>query len=413
VFLLCYNLGLKLYLLILKGVSPFNIKAKKWLKGRASVFAELEATFQGETKKVVWFHAASLGEFEQARPVMERFREEFKAYRILLTFFSPSGYEIRKNYPGADFVFYLPLDTKKNAKRFISITQPALAFFVKYEFWFHYLNELKIGKIPAISFSAIFRENQLFFKPYGKAYKALLTSFRKIFVQDRVSYSLLQKEGFSSIEIAGDTRFDRVLEIAKRRKDLPLVNTFKGDKKVLVIGSAWEADLRIILQELQAYPDLKLLIAPHEIDEPILKMIEATFSSSIRFSKATLTEVAKKQVLIIDNIGILSSLYFYGEFAFIGGAFGKGLHNTLEAAVYGIPLFFGPNYLKFKEACDLIEAGAAFSVKDKEAFRKEFKKIYSDTSLREAAAKKAGEYVVSNQGATEKIISFTKSMLQE
>jgi 3-deoxy-D-manno-octulosonic-acid transferase len=412
VFQILYSLALKSFLLALKAAAPFNEKAKKFLLGRKEIFSEIENKLPDRKHKLAWFHCASLGEFEQARPVIEAFRENFPAYKIMLTFFSPSGYEIRKNYQGADCVFYLPLDSRKNASRFLDSTKPSIVFFVKYEFWYHYLNEIGNRKIPAISFSAIFRKEQLFFREFGKPYKSVLASFSRIFVQDKTSAALLQEHGLSNVELTGDTRFDRVAEIAKSKKEIPLVQKFKNNQKLVVIGSAWEKDLKVFLTVLSEYRDLKIIVAPHEITEEVLKLTEKLSKSSVRFSAANEANVADKQVLIIDNIGMLSSLYSYAEFACIGGAFGKGLHNTLEAAVYGLPLFFGTNYYKFREARDLIEIAAAYPVENPEGFRKIFDKLYSNEGLRRTVADKAAEYVRENLGSTQKIIDFTRSVIE-
>jgi len=410
-FQLFYSLSIGLYYLLLNLAAPFNSKARLWLNGRKDIFGEIRRRLNGDTSPRAWFHCASLGEFEQARPVIERFRDSFPQHTIVLTFFSPSGYEIRKNYPGADYVFYLPLDTKSNAQKFVHIVSPAIAYFVKYEFWFHYLNELHKKSIPAISFSAIFRHNQLYFKPIAKPYKNLLQSFKHIFVQDRASLELLEEHGFKNAEITGDTRFDRVTEIAAQRNEIPLAARFKGQSPCFIIGSAWEEDIRIFFPVLLAVPDLKIIIAPHEIKEKTLLLIERMTTSSIRYSKANDNTIADQRVLIIDNIGMLSSLYAYADYAAVGGAFGSGLHNTLEAAVYGMPLFFGPNHRKFKEALDLRKIEAAFSIHNQEDFRKKFESVYNNEELRIKLATRASRYVNENTGASDKIIACSQALL--
>lgn len=396
---------------MLRLAAPFNSKASLWLNGRKDIFGEIQRQLYGDESPKAWFHCASLGEFEQARPVIERFRGSFPRYKIVLTFFSPSGYEIRKNYSGADYVFYLPLDTKDNAQKFVDMVSPAIAYFVKYEFWFHYLNELHKKSIPAISFSAIFRHNQLYFKPIAQPYKNLLQSFRHIFVQDQASLELLEDHGFTNAEITGDTRFDRVAEIAAQRKEIPLASRFKGQSPCFIIGSAWEEDIRIFLPVLLAVADLKIIVAPHELNEKIFSSIERIAVSCIRYSKADDYTIAEPRVLIIDNIGMLSSLYAYADYAAIGGAFGSGLHNTLEAAVYGMPLFFGPNHRKFKEALDLRRLEVAFSIQNQDDFRKKFELVFRNEENRLKLATRASRYVNEHTGASDKIIACTQSLL--
>lgn len=397
--------------MIIRLIAPFNSKAKLWLNGRKNLLAKIEQELANDATQKIWFHCASLGEFEQARPVLERIKKEKPSFKIVLTFFSPSGYEIRKNYTGADYIYYLPLDTKSNAKRFLDLVNPALIYFVKYEFWYFYLAEIQKKNIPAISFSAIFRSNQIFFKPAGKSYKDKLKAFHKIFVQDQTSFQLLKDHGFETMEITGDTRFDRVVEIAEAKKEIPLVETFKGTKPCFILGSSWSEDIKVFMPVLTRNPDIKIIVAPHEIKENTLREIEKSSASSIRFSVAQTENVSDKQVLIIDNIGMLSSLYAYADYAAIGGAFGKGLHNTLEAAVFGMPLFFGPTYHKFKEARDLVKQKIAFSIKDSREFEDTFKSFLNSETLRKQTAEKAIEYVKMNTGATDKIISQSLTLL--
>ena len=410
-FQLFYSSSIGLYCLLLRLAAPFNSKARLWQNGRKDIFGEIQRQLHGDTSPKTWFHCASLGEIEQARPVIERFRGSFPQYKIILTFFSPSGYEIRKNYSGADYVFYLPLDTKDNARKFVDMVSPAIAYFVKYEFWFNYLNELHKKSIPAISFSAIFRHNQLYFKPIARSYKDLLQYFRHIFVQDQASLELLEEHGFENAEITGDTRFDRVTEIAAQRKEISIAARFKGQSPCFIIGSAWEEDIRVFLPGLLAAPDLKIIIAPHEINEKTLLYIERMATSCIRYSKATNDTITDQRVLIIDNIGMLSSLYAYADYAAIGGAFGSGLHNTLEAAVYGMPLFFGPNHRKFKEAVELRKLEVAFSVQNQNDFRKKFELVYHNEENRIKLANRAARYVNEHTGASDKIIAYTQSLL--
>ncbi|MBO9699195.1 MAG: 3-deoxy-D-manno-octulosonic acid transferase [Sporocytophaga sp.] len=410
-----YNAGIYLYYLLIFIISPFNSKAKLWLRGRKKWKEKLAVKFDNNKAPVAWFHCASLGEFEQARPVLENFREKFPEYKILLTFFSPSGYEIRKNYPKADFIEYLPLDTHANAKLFVEITRPKIAFFVKYEFWHHYIQYLSESGIPVISFSTIFRKDQLFFKPYGKFYLAILNRLSKIFVQNKESLDLLTEHQINNGEIAGDTRFDRVLEIRKSIKPLPIVESFKDNSKVFIAGSTWPKDLEILLPLInKGLKDLKFIIAPHEIHEhEINNFMQSCKLKSIRYTKAEEEHVSDFQVLIIDCIGILSGVYAYGDFGYIGGAFGKGLHNTLEAATFGLPLFFGPNYRKFQEAKDLISIGGAFSITSATEFENAFLKVMNSQNIHQEIINKNKNYIEANKGATDKIIGYSGLLLNK
>lgn len=410
-FQVFYSISIYSYFILVKLVAPFNSKARKWLDGRKGLLEKICSELQHDSSPKAWFHCASLGEFEQARPVIEGFRKKYSDYKIILTFFSPSGYEIRRNYDQADYIYYLPLDTKKNAREFLKATNPSVVYFVKYEFWYHYISELKRREIPAISFSAIFRQGQIFFKPMGEKYKELLKSFSRIFIQDQYSYNLLKEHGFTNMEITGDTRFDRVVEIAQSKKEIPIASEFKGKNKCFIIGSAWPEDHKVFMPVLDTIPDLKIIIAPHEIKEAFIQEIEKKYSGCVRYSNAQHESLSQKRILIIDNIGMLSSLYAYGDMAAIGGAFGKGLHNTLEAAVFGLPLFFGPNYKKFKEARDLIKTGAAWSVNNSEEFNSKLQNLLTSDTYIKNASKGAAEYVQSNTGATEKILTFTESLL--
>lgn len=362
------------------------------------------------TAPIAWFHAASLGEFEQGRPVIEAFRERYPAYKILLTFFSPSGYEVRKNYAGADFIVYLPFDTPENARTFVQRVNPAIAFFIKYEFWYNYLRELKNRQVPILSFSAIFRPDQIFFKPYGGFYRSFLRFFDHLLVQNPESVELLKSIGVTNVTLAGDTRFDRVKQVADARKDIPIARAFKDEKPVLVIGSAWQADMDVLIPFLNRFDQpLKVILAPHEIHhDEIERWRNQLAGQTVRFSEVSdPSALSIFKTLIIDNVGMLSSLYQYGEFAYIGGAFGKGLHNILEAATFRMPLFFGPNYGKFQEAVDLVKAGAAFPVSGSAQLDTVFRRLYEDPST---AAAIAGDYVTLNTGATSKVMEVVERM---
>ncbi|WP_028981988.1 3-deoxy-D-manno-octulosonic acid transferase [Sporocytophaga myxococcoides] len=410
-----YNAGIYLYYLLIISISPFNSKAKLWLRGRKKWKEILASKFDTNKAPVAWFHCASLGEFEQARPVLENFRENFPGYKILLTFFSPSGYEIRKNYSKADFIVYLPLDTHANAKFFIEITRPKIAFFVKYEFWHHYIYNLNESEIPVISFSTIFRKDQLFFKPYGKFYLAILKRLSKIFVQNKESLDLLTEHHINTGEIAGDTRFDRVLEIRKSLHPLPIVESFKGTSKVFIAGSTWPKDIEILMPLInKGINGLKFIIAPHEIhDHEINNFMQSCKLKSVRYTKADKEQVSDYEVLIIDCIGILSGVYAYGDFGYIGGAFGKGLHNTLEAATFGLPLFFGPNYRKFQEAKDLINIGGAFSITSAIEFENAFFKVMNNQNLHQEIINKNKNFIEANKGATDRIIGYSGLLLNK
>jgi 3-deoxy-D-manno-octulosonic-acid transferase len=408
-----YTFALQVYALLIRQVSLWNPKAKQWVSGRKALFAHIAKAMQDNTAMIAWFHCASLGEFEQARPVIEEFRKRYPDYKIFLTFFSPSGFEVQKNYPGADFIFYLPLDTSANALQFIKLVKPSVAFFAKYEFWYHYLTQLKREDIPAISFSAIFRQEQVFFKLYGRFFRKTLQEFEHIFVQNQQSADLLKTIGIRQVTVAGDTRFDRVKAICEQKKDLPLVQKFKNGQKVLVIGSCWPQDMAVLIPFLNSFTaELKVIIAPHEIHEEEIKDLQKQLQKkSVRFSKAQENSIEDEEVLIIDNIGMLSSLYQYGEFAYIGGAFGKGLHNILEAATFGMPIFFGPSYHKFQEAKDLIELKAAISITSTEEFSQQFSQVYAQEAVRKEKAQMAQQYVAQHTGATEKILNYCRKLL--
>lgn len=361
-----------------------------------------------QTKPWLWFHASSLGEFEQGRPIMERIRNEHPEYRILLTFYSPSGYEVRKNYTGADLICYLPFDTPFNVRRFVNLVQPKKAFFIKYEFWPNYLTALKRKKIPTYLISGIFREDQLFFKNYAPFYRRMLDSFTHLFVQNQKSVDLLASIGrMEEVSISGDTRFDRVLEIRAAAKDLPIAETFaescKG--KVLIAGSSWPKDEALFIPYFNEHPELKLIIAPHEIHEEHLLTIEAQLKRPFkRYTKTSPEEIALCDCLIIDCFGLLSSIYRYGSIAYIGGGFGTGIHNTLEAAVYGIPVIFGPNFAKFHEAKELLNGGGAFTIDSEVALVETLDMLLNDAELCLQTGKNAGEMVLLGSGGTNKVL---------
>jgi 3-deoxy-D-manno-octulosonic-acid transferase len=394
-------------------VSIFNLKAEQFVSGRKNLFKKLSAQFTQNTQPVVWVHCASLGEFEQGRPIMEKLKTEFPHHKILLTFFSPSGYEVRKNYNKADYVYYLPWDTAKNARKFIAITKPCLAVFIKYEFWYHYSAELKKKNIPLLSVSSIFRKDQFFFKSYGGFYRKILSNFEYFYVQNDESIRLLKSIGIENCKRAGDTRFDRVHEMVNRGDGIAIAEQFKGTEKVMVIGSCWPEDLDVLIPFINENDyHLKFIIAPHEIVSAFLQEIENGINAEIaRYSKANTKKLEDCRVLLIDNVGMLGKLYKYGEYAYVGGAFGKGLHNILEAACYGIPVFFGnKNYKKFQEAVDLINRGGAFEVADYRDLKTKYELVNVPQSFL-LACDVTRSYVEENLGATEKIMQHCRKIL--
>lgn len=403
-----YTLGIRLLAILYRLAAPFNLKAKQFVRGRKNLFEKLSARFTGNSYKIIWVHCASLGEFEQGRPIIELIKKQRTNIKILLTFFSPSGYEIRKNYEGADFIYYLPWDTRKNAEKFIAITKPSLAIFVKYEFWYNYSNELKNKNIPLVSASCILRPNQVFFKPYGGLFRKILKNFTAYYVQNLETKKLLASIGISST-IAGDTRFDRVLQIIASAKEVPLAKAFKNESQLWVIGSCWPEDLEVLSSFIHDHSyHLKFIIAPHEINEKFIAEIERSLQvKTIRFSKASFDNVADASVMIIDNIGMLSTLYRYGEVAYVGGAFGDGLHNILEAACYGVPIFFGDkNYEKFQEAHDLIMRGGAFEVSGYSDLKSKYELLNNKPENYLLACEVTKSYVEENRGATIKIVDY-------
>ncbi|MGM0566567.1 MAG: 3-deoxy-D-manno-octulosonic acid transferase [Bacteroidota bacterium] len=403
-----YQIAIQLYITGIKLAALLgHAKARKWLRGRRDVFQKLHPA----KEKTAWFHCASLGEFEQGRPVIEKFRQRHPDYRILLTFFSPSGYEIRKNYAGADVIAYLPADTRKNAKKFIRKVQPDVAFFVKYEFWFNYMKVLKDNHIPLYLISGIFRKNQVFFKWYGTWFRKQLKAFTAFYVQDKTSEQLINRIISGKAVLSGDTRFDRVHEISRKIKPNHQIAAFRSGHLVFLAGSTWPADEKVILpcllQRISSKEKIKLIIAPHEVHEKrILDLMKALPDNAVRLSEAgEELSLSQKQVLVIDSIGVLSQLYQYADIAYIGGGFGAGIHNTLEAAVFGIPVVFGPNYHKFTEARALIDKKAAFSIASKEDFEAVSKKLLDDKTQRQSAGKNAARYVLAETGATDIILS--------
>ena len=412
-----YNVFIYLYLLGVAIISRFNEKVRKMWRGEREAFSILKEKVDPEAK-YVWFHAASLGEFEQGRPLMEQLRREHPEYKILLTFFSPSGYEVRKNYEGADIITYLPIDTITNARRFLRLVHPVMAFFIKYEFWYNYLHILKHRNIPVYSVSSIFRPDQVFFKWYGRQYGRVLNCFTHFFVQNEVSKELLAKIGITNTTVVGDTRFDRVLQIKEAAKQLPVVEAFKQDYKVFVAGSSWPPDEEIFIKYFNEHKDWKLIIAPHVIGEDHLQQIEKLLEGRkvIRYTeaekqfKAQSSKFKVSEVLIINCYGLLSSIYHYGDVAYVGGGFGVGIHNLLEAAVWDVPVFFGPNNQKFQEAQALKHSGG-FEIHDYEEFARMMDRFAAEPDFLKEQGVKAGHFVKGQAGATQKVMASVDSLL--
>ena len=402
-----YNISIVLYYIVVAFVSLWDKKAKQWIVGRKDIFKRMAEVISPEDK-VVWIHAASLGEFEQGRPVIEKIREQQPEYKILVTFYSPSGYEIRKNYAGADYIFYLPIDTPGNAKKFLDVAHPEIAIIVKYEFWLNLLSELKHRGVRTYLISAIFRRNSIFFRSYGSIWRQALDSFEQMFVQNEESKELMHEIGFDNVVVAGDTRFDRVAEIARNVKKVPIVERFKGDSPLFVAGSTWGPDEEILQTLINDNPQIKFVVAPHEMENSrIERIIAQTKGGAVRYTLCNEeSDFSKIQVLILDTIGILSSVYGYATWSYIGGGFGVGIHNTLEAATFGLPIAFGPNYQKFKEARDMVALGAATKVESAEDLSAWFAPLRDDKSALQRAGSAAKSYTQRNQGATSLIMKI-------
>ena len=417
-----YNIVIYFVLWGIAIASLFNEKVRKMWRGEREAFKILKQKVDPNAK-YIWFHAASLGEFEQGRPLMERIRKEYPQYKILLTFYSPSGYEVRKNYEGADIICYMPVDTRLNAIRFLRLVRPVMAFFIKYEFWSNFLHILKHRNIPTYSVSSIFREDQVFFKWYGRSYAGVLKCFTRFFVQNEESKRLLEGIGITAVDVVGDTRFDRVLQIKEAAKQLPICEAFRTgvassqsanvphhDFKVFVAGSSWPPDENIFIPFFNEHKDWRLLIAPHVIAEEHLKLILSLIKGKkvVRYTQTTPEEAAEADVLIIDCFGLLSSMYNYGDVAYIGGGFGVGIHNTLEAAVWNMPVIFGPNNKKFQEAQGLLKSGGGFEINTYEDFSGLMSSLMNDDTFLKQAGDKAGAFVAHLAGATDKVLASVK-----
>ncbi|MFC2372490.1 glycosyltransferase N-terminal domain-containing protein [Segatella oris] len=401
-----YNIVIYLYLIGVAIASLFNKKVKKMWAGERQAVKVLKEKVDPEAR-YIWFHAASLGEFEQGRPLIEHLRETHPEYKILLTFFSPSGYEVRKNYEGADIICYLPLDTIRNARRFLRAVKPVMAFFIKYEFWYNYLHILQHRGVPTYSVSSIFRPDQIFFQWYGRQYGRVLKCFTHFFVQNMESKALLAKLGITDVDVVGDTRFDRVLQIKEASKQLPIVEQFTAHaQKVFVAGSSWLPDEEIFIKYFDIHKDWKLIIAPHVISDEHLSQIFELLKGRrvVRYTEATEENVKDAEVLIIDCFGLLSSIYHYGTVSYVGGGFGVGIHNVLEAAVWDIPVVFGPNNKHFQEAQGLMLVQGGFEINDYQSFRDLMMRFETDASFLQNAGENAGAFVKSRAGATAKVM---------
>ena len=398
IFLFFYHLAVIVY-------APFNKKASQWIAGRKGIVDKLKKEISLDDN-IVWFHCASLGEFEQGRPIIERIKADFPQYKILISFFSPSGYEVRKSYAQADYVCYLPKDTAKNATDFVDVVNPKMVFFVKYEFWYHHLKAVSQRDIPLYCVSAIFREDQVFFKWYGSFFVNILRMFSHIYVQDEESKSKISEVGVEAVTVAGDTRFDRVKSNSVETMEFPILERFKVGNKLLIAGSTWKEDEECLIQLInEGNFDLKYVIAPHEVSEANMARLQKLLQvASIRYSGATTTNVDDYKVLIIDNVGMLSSLYRYASIVYTGGAFGTGLHNILEPAVFGNPILFGPDYEKFKEAGELISEGGAFSISNFAGLKRRVQFLLVDPFILKIASEVSKAYVRKNTGATDMIM---------
>jgi 3-deoxy-D-manno-octulosonic-acid transferase len=407
---LLYNIGLFLFAFGVKLAALFHGKARLFVAGRQGLFSRLDVVAQAGAP-VAWFHCASLGEFEQGCPVIEAYRAKYPQHKILLTFFSPSGYEVRKHYNGVDFVFYIPIDTPRNARRFIRMVNPVVAVFIKYEFWYNILHHLKKAQVPAYVVSAVFRRRQIFFRWYGKFFRRMLRVFRVLFVQDENSVELLKHIGLNNVMRVGDTRFDRVCAHVQHPDDLPLVAAFTARRCTLVAGSTWPSDEEKLAGVWASVPvEVPLIIAPHEVTEDRIRAIEKEFAAyrPVRYTKMDAAAACRPaRVLILDTVGLLLSVYRYGQVAYLGGGFSAtGIHNVLEAAAYGLPVVFGPNYGKYVEAHELIAAGGARSAGDVAALKDALQMWLLHEEARSAAGRLAANYVKTNSGVANKIITY-------
>jgi len=407
-----YNFFIYGYSFLIRIAAPFNRQAREWIDGRKNGFSRMEKAV-GENENIVWFHCASLGEFEQGRPVIEAFKDSFPDYKILLTFYSPSGYELRKNYKKADYIFYLPIDKPKNARRFIRIFKPKLVVFIKYEYWYNYINELSKNKIPLFFISAIFRQNQYFFRYGTNWFRNQLQKVTWFQVQDETSSALLDSIHIFHNQVGGDTRFDRVLSISQEPVSLPVIENFADGTDLLICGSTWPPDEDILKDYLEYEDGVKIILAPHKIDAEHIAEIQNKFKdfNPVLYSETSESIPNDSRVLIVNTLGLLSHLYRYGKLAYVGGGFGVGIHNLPEAIVYGLPVIFGPNYQRFREARDLLDNGGGFTIIDKKSFRQTVGMLLHDAEKYQHASKIAADYVQKQAGATYKAMEKIKEYL--
>lgn len=397
-----YNFFILAYGWAASVAAPFNSKAKKWRNGRKGLLKQILATVAGNSN-IIWFHCASLGEFEQGRPVMEALKSSHPGYKILITFFSPSGYEIRKNYPLANYVFYLPADTPGNAKAFVRNIKPVIAIFVKYEFWFNYFRELKKNGTPLFLISASFRPGQRFFRWYGSWFRKRLHLIDKIFVQEKSSLELLHKAGYRNTILSGDTRFDRVMDTAEKAEDIETVKDFTAGRKVLIAGSTWPKDEELIISWIKNAPEeIKIIIAPHQTDHGhVQQIVNKIDEPVVLFRDIDAGNKQPARIMVVNTIGILSRIYKYAHIAYVGGAFGIGLHNILEPAAFGIPVVFGPDHSKFWEAGSLAEAGGGFSISGQDGFNAILDELFENPEKYNQACKATRKFMAANRGATD------------
>lgn len=401
-----YNIAMATTSLGMRLASPWHHKAKLTVQGQAKTISYLKETLDPQGG-YIWIHASSLGEFEQGRPLIEKIRREQPNAKILLSFYSPSGYEVRKNYDKVDAVCYLPIDTPRRVKEFLDVVKPKMAIFVKYEFWGNYLEQLKLRNVPTYIISSIFRPEQSFFKPWGGLFRNMLKCFTHLYVQNKESQELLHGIGLDNVTVCGDTRLDRVLQIKADAKEFPAIAAMTaGDQPTLVMGSSWEPDEDIVIPYFNSHPEMKLIIAPHEFDDNRLQAMMARISRPVaRYTQIEGKDPATLDCLIIDCFGILSSLYRYGDIAYIGGGFGKGIHNVPEAAVYGIPVIFGPHHEKFQEAIELKACGGAFAISNSQQCNATLDKLLADKNALQTAGNAASNYITSHTGATNRIFN--------
>ncbi|MFN5459129.1 MAG: 3-deoxy-D-manno-octulosonic acid transferase [Bacteroidota bacterium] len=415
--MILYSIGIAVYQILVRLFSLWNRKAKKMIEGRANIFSELEVfKSKNSNTKIIWFHAASLGEFEQGRPLIEVIKNQYQDYKILLSFFSPSGYEMRKNYPFADHICYLPFDTKKNAEKFVSILNPDVVVFIKYEFWLRLINELKKKNIPVYLISAVFHKNQPFFKWYGTIFRSSLPNYEKIFLQDDSSAKLLSNLNLKNFSVTGDSRFDRVIEIAQEKFSDEKIRAFCENKSLIIGGSTYDEEENMLaeffVKNKSKFPEIRLIIAPHELNESSINRIEKTLKkNNLSYIRYTENKISNTDVIILDTMGMLSGVYRFGSIAVIGGGFNDGIHSTIEASVYGLPVLFGPNHLKFKEAKEMIELGAAFSFENSNQLNLHLNQLLFDKSCYQNASLSAANYIKENSGATKKILGEMKLIL--